>query len=311
MTLIGKLLAFLNLIIGLGFVSFAATLYFQRPAWFEPIPEVVDKGNAPVTFAQLKQEADNLGRAAGVASAGWGQQLKKLEALEARRSARLKEYEKRTTWMLKGNAADKGAAFYHHVYEKDVPVTAYVNVFNKEHRVTLTLDEASGTTGLPPGGSEEEIKRHIREILARPTVSAKWLEAKRQRPTDADIDALYGALAVKETSLIDHTKLGEPVLRDGKPLQGVDNLGKAFADDVDAVIAYEKDVEKQLKRYDELGTEILLEEARKLKMSDIRASVQSELFYLSTFEVNVYETRETVFRRKKQLVQRLTELGGK
>jgi hypothetical protein len=236
MTFIGKLLAFLNLIVGLGFVSFAATLYFQRPAWFEPIPEVVDKGNAPVTFAQLKQDAENLGRSATAASAEWGQQLKKLEALETRRADRLKEFEKRSGWMRKGNAADKGAAFYHSVYEMDA--------------------------------------------------------------------------AGKETSLIDHTKLGEAVTRDGKPLQGVENLGKAFSDDVDAVIALEKDVERQTKRYDELGTEILLEEGRKLKMSDIRASVQSELFYLSTFEVNVYETRETVFRRKRQLVQRLTELGG-
>jgi hypothetical protein len=236
MTFIGKLLAFLNLIVGLGFVSFAATLYFQRPSWFEPIPEVVDKGNAPVTFAQLKQDTDNLGRSATAASAEWGQQLKKLEAVETRRADRLKEFEKRTGWMRKGNPADKGAAFYEHVNE-------------------------TGAT---------------------------------------------------EKSLIDHTKLGPAIAAiDGKPLQGVDNLGKAFSDDVDAVIALEKDVEKQTKRYDELGTEILLEEGRKLKMGDIRASVQSELFYLSTFEVNVYETRETVFRRKKQLAQRLDELSGK
>ena len=40
-----------------------------------------------------------------------------------------------------------------------------------------------------------------------------------------------------------------------------------------------------------------------------REVVQSEMFYLSTFEVNVYETRETVFRRKKQLDNRLAELN--
>ena len=236
MTFIGKLLAFLNLIIGLGFLSFASSLYFQRPSWFEPVPDIVDRGNSPVTFAQLKQDAENAGRSAAAASASWGQQLKKLEAVETRRADRLKEFEKRTGWMRTGNPADKDAAFYKHVYELDA------------------------------GG--------------------------------------------KETSSIDHTKLGEAVTRDGKPLQGVDKLITAFTKDVEEVISLEKQVQAQRKRYDELGVEILREEGRKLKMSEIRTSVQSELFYLSTFEVNVYETRETVFRRKKQLTQRLTELGG-
>jgi hypothetical protein len=237
MTSIGKILAFLNLVVGLGFISFAATLYFQRPAWFEPVPDVVDKGNAPVTFAQLKQDTENAGRLASGASVTWGEQLQKLEKTEARRADRLKEYEKRLGWARKGNTADKGTAFYKHVYETD----------------------ASG----------------------------------------------------KETSVIDIAQLGPAVPSiAGTPLQGVDNLGKAFSDDVDAVIALEQDVEKKVKEYDDLGTEILREEGRKLKMSEIRTSVQSELFYLSTFEVNVYETRETVFRRKKQLQQRLRELGG-
>jgi hypothetical protein len=43
-------------------------------------------------------------------------------------------------------------------------------------------------------------------------------------------------------------------------------------------------------------------------MGDIRDEVQSERYFLETFEVNVYETRETVLRRKKQLLQRLAEL---
>jgi len=37
--------------------------------------------------------------------------------------------------------------------------------------------------------------------------------------------------------------------------------------------------------------------------------VQAELFFLSTFEVNVFETRETVFRRERQLRDRLRTLG--
>ena len=77
-----------------------------------------------------------------------------------------------------------------------------------------------------------------------------------------------------------------------------------------AVAELEKQIVAQIKEFDRLGGEILVEEDRLLRMSDIRTNVQAELFYLASFEVNVYETRETVLRRKQQLVRRLTELGG-
>ena len=44
-------------------------------------------------------------------------------------------------------------------------------------------------------------------------------------------------------------------------------------------------------------------------MGIIRDNTQAELFFLSTFEVNVFETRETVFRRERQLRDRLKILG--
>jgi hypothetical protein len=44
-------------------------------------------------------------------------------------------------------------------------------------------------------------------------------------------------------------------------------------------------------------------------MGVIRDSAQAEVFFLSTFEVNVFETRETVFRRERQLRARLKGLG--
>jgi hypothetical protein len=70
-----------------------------------------------------------------------------------------------------------------------------------------------------------------------------------------------------------------------------------------------KDIEKRLKEYDALGVAIKGEEERLLKMMEIRAAVTAELSYLSSFEVNVYETRETVLRRQRQLRLRLAELG--
>ena len=50
-------------------------------------------------------------------------------------------------------------------------------------------------------------------------------------------------------------------------------------------------------------------QARVIAMGVIRDSVQAELFFLSTYEVNVFETRETVLRRERQLRGRLKVLG--
>ena len=238
MTLLGKILAFLLFGIGIGIISWSASVYFQRPSWYDPAPDAVDKGHSPITFAQLKQDIDSLGRAASVASASWGTQRKRLEDLEARRIERQKEYAQRIVWMKTGNPKDKGNAFYHPVFEKDA--------------------------------------------------------------------------AGKPTSVLDLTKLGEPVNGpDALPLKGADTLLANFSKDVDATIDYQKQKDALYKEYDRLGVDILSEETRLLAMSKIRDSVQAELFYLSSFEVNVYETRETVFRRKRQLDLRLRELGGR
>jgi hypothetical protein len=242
MTVFGKILAFLNLIIGLGFVSYGATVYFQRPGWFDPAPTVVDKGQSPRNFAMLKQEHDDLGRAAGAASAVWGKELKRLEAIEKRREDRREEWKRRAVWIRKGHpsppdANDKEPGFFEPVYEVDA----------------------------------------------------------------------HG----KATTYIDHTKLGAARKLGGVAIRGAETLKDQYERDIQAVVDFEKQIEAQLKEYDRLGLAIGAEERRLLKMMDIRAAVQAELFYLSSFEVNVYETRETVFRRKNQLVRRLTELGGK
>ena len=237
MTLLGKLLAFLNLVVGLGIVSWATSVYFQRPSFFDPVTDSVEKGNSPVTFAQFKQDIDSLGKAANAANAAWGMQEKILVDVEKRRADRLKEYTRRIAWMKTGNP-DKGqAGFFEAVYEKD----------------------ASG----------------------------------------------------KPTSVLDITAIGNPIKGPNTlPLRGADTLLTAFSDDVAQVIKYEAQIKAKIEEFDAIGIEIRSEEGRLLAMSKIRESVQAELFYLSSFEVNVYETRETVLRRKKQLVTRLTELGG-
>jgi hypothetical protein len=240
MTTFGKILAFLNLIVGLGFVSYGVTVYSQRPGWFDPAPDVVDKGQSPRNFAQLKQEHDNFGRAASVASGMWGKEYKRLLAAEKRRADRLAVWKTRAQWIRTGNptppdAKDVEPGFFERVYEKD----------------------ASG----------------------------------------------------KDTAYLDHTQLGASVKQGGVALRGADKLKDLYENDVTAVAELEKQIEGRIKEYDALGVAIEAEEKRLLKMMDIRAAVQAELFYLSSFEVNVYETRETVFRRKAQFVRRLTELG--
>jgi hypothetical protein len=235
MTFFGKFLAFVNLVVGLGLLSWSVSVYVDRPMWFEQIPpaEGVDKGNDPVTFAQLKADIDSLARAADVKSGTWGARLKELEALEALRADRLKGYAERLKWAREGNPKDGGNAFYEPV-----------------------LVESDGM------------------------------------------------------KLIDLSAKGEPIRGvNNLPLKGADTLLKSFSADVAKVAEMSQAVEKQRKAFGELGVRILATEERLNKMNVIRDSVQNELFYLATFEINVYETRETVFRRQRQLVQRLAELG--
>ena len=89
MTAIGKLLAVLTLVVGLGILTWSVGVYVSRPGWFNPPPEGgIDKGNNPVGFAQVKAESEALTRSAAVASEAWGTHLKLLEEREKYRAAR-------------------------------------------------------------------------------------------------------------------------------------------------------------------------------------------------------------------------------
>ena len=134
-------------------------------------------------------------------------------------------------------------------------------------------------------------------------------------------NGFYEPVYEKTTGLLDLTTLGAPIKgSDDKPLKGSDRLLDKFNADVEKVIgldkqiaelrlgAFDKDGILTKKGYKQVSEEILVAEVRLLKMGEIRESVQAENFYLDTFEVNVFETRQTVFRRKKQLVDRLAEL---
>ena len=106
--------------------------------------------------------------------------------------------------------------------------------------------------------------------------------------------------------------VGNPILGDdNQPLRGVNKLGTGVEADVREVVRLSQENSKRRDEFKTVGTQILDTESRLLKMGVIRDSVQAELFHLASFEVNVYETRETVVRRKRQLTGRLAELGAK
>jgi hypothetical protein len=89
MTFVGKTLVFLNLVAAIGAAVWATALYTNRPSYFVDIKESsIDKGNAPRTFPQMTAEIDARTRAANLAAANWGAQVKALQAAEAIRSDR-------------------------------------------------------------------------------------------------------------------------------------------------------------------------------------------------------------------------------
>jgi hypothetical protein len=233
MTLLGKILAFVNLVIALAMLSWSVSVYTNRPAWFDPKPESgYPQGSMAENFAQLKDDIDNLGRAAVAASNEWGAQRDRLEAVEKLRANRQKGYAERLEWARNGRPNDKnGAGFFEPVYEP-------------------------------------------------------------------------------RTGLLDLSAVGDAIIGpDNQPLRGANKLGVGTAADAREIDRQSKEIVKHRDAFQAKGTEILATETRLLKMGVIRDAVQAELFHLATFEVNVYETRETVLRRKKQLVGRLAELG--
>ena len=96
MTSLGKILAFVNLVIAIAMLSWSISIYSLRPGWFDPKGDGgYPKDKEAENFALLKDEIDNLGRAAIAASNEWGAQRTRLEGLEKLRATRQKGYAER------------------------------------------------------------------------------------------------------------------------------------------------------------------------------------------------------------------------
>ena len=282
MTAIGKLLALLNLVAGLGILTWSVGIYVERPGWFEPVPDAaVDKGSSPLGFAQMKAEAEALARAAGVASEAWGVNLAALEDREKVRVERRAYYDERRRWAHKGHPKDP--------VDKDNPKSA-------------------GKGFYEPVRVDDEL----------PKLRADLKAAEDKGLTDAAVklrgDVRRLALAAGLYDLRPDPATGLPrgkpsVGTDGRPLPGLDGLLVTVSDDVAAIKNLNEEAKLQRDRFDELSTQARATQARVIAMGVIRDSVQAELFFLSTYEVNVFETRETVLRRERQLRGRLKVLG--
>jgi hypothetical protein len=103
---------------------------------------------------------------------------------------------------------------------------------------------------------------------------------------------------------------GKAVLgTDGVPLPGLEGLGTSITGDTAEIVELDKQIAAQRKEFLKVTADVAVMEIRAIKMGEIRDNVQAELFFLATFEVNVFETRETVFRRERQLRSSLKVLG--
>jgi hypothetical protein len=248
MTAIGKLLALLNLVVGLGLLTWSVDLYAHRPVWFadqaDPPPGPRGYGRA-VGFKQLKAEADALARRAAVAGELWGTHLRALEEREKLRADRKAGYAERLRWANKGNPNDP-------------------------------IDPSNPKS--PGKGFYEPV--------------------------------INPATKLMDLTLVKGVPKGKPVTgTNGEPLPGLDGLLDSIEGDTAAALNFNKQSLEKEAEFDRLDRQVVDTEIRAIKMGVIRDSAQAEVFFLSTFEVNVFETRETVFRRERQLRARLKGLG--
>lgn len=145
MTVIGKLLAVLNLVVGLGILTWSVSLYTHRPTWFDEIPESIAAGQHPENFKMMAADIKALNDTAIASVKTRAAQRKVVDDLEAKRADRLKKYEERLQWAKAGNPNDKDkAGFYEPEYEAETGLLDLAKLGTP----------IKGTDNLPLKGSE-------------------------------------------------------------------------------------------------------------------------------------------------------------
>ena len=137
MTLIGKILVFLNLIIGVGVAVASTAVFTHRPGWFDAPDKAGSAAAAEgFTFTQMKAETETHGRSAVAASRAWGDNVTDLLEKERVRDDRKVKLDARLERARKG---PKGKpAFFEQVRD---PETKRV-VVEREGKMIVGIDGA-------------------------------------------------------------------------------------------------------------------------------------------------------------------------
>lgn len=199
MTVFGKVLAFLNLVVGIGLAMWSVNLYTNRPSWFDQPSDVVDKGNSPITFAQLKTEIDSLGKSAVSLSGKWGTGLTQVEQLEATKKDRQGKQAGRLLIARNGDNTKKVQAFTELVVD---PATGLTDL-NQYGAVVIGPPPPGEAAGQPLRGSETLLAR------ANADVAASIQVATQSKALRLEERKLAGEILVTETRYLKQTDIRE------------------------------------------------------------------------------------------------------
>ena len=186
MTFIGKCLAVVNLILGIGLAVWSVSVYANRLPWYDPLPpmETIYPGHKPANFAFLREELDKHVRAAQAASLLWTQQRQRFEQLEQLRNNRLRGYEEWIGFAKKGNPRDNGIGFYEPVYD---PATRLLDLTPPSPTVRRT--PLIGVDNRPLQGADtlqDQFIRDTNELIKL----AQQIDALRNRFRDLSTEIL-------------------------------------------------------------------------------------------------------------------------
>ena len=192
MTFIGKLLVFINLIVGIGFAVFGTAVYTERPTWFTPPADgMIDKGQVPMSFTPLAAEIDANAKSAAAASRTWGANWRALQGVEKRREERKTLI---TSLLLDARNGDKtrgGAGFF------NLPEESSTKLLD----LSIRTDIVKGPDGQPLQGSET---LQSRLDVAQKGIIEMAEKSKKHRADQLDLTAKIG---VTETRVLKQTDI--------------------------------------------------------------------------------------------------------
>ena len=192
MTFIGKLLVFINLIVGIGFAVFGTAVYSERPPWFTPPAEgQVEKGQVPLSFTPLAAEIDAQGKSATAASRTWGVNWRALQAAEKRRKERQALIKGLLADARTGDKARGGAGFF------NLPEESSTKLLD----LTIRTDVVKGPDGLPLQGSDTLQDRQAKAVQRSVEMAEKSKKDRaRQQALTAQVGITEGRV-LKQTDI--------------------------------------------------------------------------------------------------------------